>query len=170
MKKNPVRFAFYASLFVLIGAFLFFLFFDDHSRERSLYEQFCPVNCPDTLWTCTVGDIYFASDENGDTMGAAMAGGEINCFSVQFYSRSPAFRLLTLDSVSNPYREGCNHYLYGDAEYSESGCTLTFDADDDTAHYFGEREGEVTLTFVRSDLTAPFSFDREESLEELPFK
>ena len=49
-----------------------------------LFYQYCPMNCPNSLWICTEGDIYFASDENGETLGATRVNGEIAFFEMDF--------------------------------------------------------------------------------------
>ena len=144
-------------------------------RDRRLYmesfEQYSPTSCPNTLWTCTDGDIYFASDENGETWGASRIDGVITCYRIYFkYSQGEGFDVSELESLSVEEIKSWPFCFRGGASYSEDSCTIVYQADDDTEHYFGEREGEVTLTFIKSDLSAPFSFDSEECLNELPFR
>ena len=135
------------------------------------YKQYCPMNCPNTLWTCTEGDIYFASDESGEVLGASIVDEKISYFVIDFDWSSRNFIISELNDISYPYIESLPFCFKGRASYSEDSCTLRYGASTDEDHYFGERErGEVTLTFIKSDLTAPFSFQSEESLNELPFR
>ena len=75
-----------------------------------------------------------------------------------------------LDDIAFP-DDALNGFCFrGKASYTKDSCTLVYSAANDKEHYFGDRKGEVTLTFIKSDLTAPFSFSNEASLNELPFR
>ncbi len=135
------------------------------------FGQHSPTSCPSTLWTCTEGDIFFASDEDGNIRGAARTGESVICFRMYFIqSQGRGFNVSELDSLSNANVKSWPFCFRGSASYFEDRCVITYQASDDAEHYFGEREGKVTLTFVKSELTAPFSFYSEESLNELPFR
>lgn len=139
-------------------------------QEIRDFEAFYPGACPNTLWTSADGDTYLVSDESGETLGATRAGGRTRYFRVHFYMRANAISIMTLNSIDHPYLAGCNHYLYGEIKCAEDGCVISYGAADDREQYFGKREGEASLSFTRSPLPAPFSFDDEASLNALPFR
>ena len=170
MKMKTAKIIFSVTLSLLILEVLFICWRVCKSDESLVYKQSYPGGCPNTLWTCTEGDMYFAVDENGETMGAVMAEGKTRYFYIRFYSRTQGLSVLTLNDIARPDRESCQHCFYGELDCTEDGCTLSYDGADDKERYFGERQGRVALSFIKSELPGKFSFGDEGSLGLLPFR
>ena len=159
---------------VFMAAALILLYFACQYRLvvtcLDLYEIYSPANCPNSLWVCAEEQVYFACDADGKTIGAARVNGESRYFTVFFNERGASCSLSTLGNIAYPYGEERSHYFYASVKYAKDRCVLKYDAAEDVEQYFGKRNGKAKLTFVRSNLQAPFFFDDEASLNELPFR
>ena len=161
-------------LLVLIAVNL--LYIDSWLNQNEIfldsYAQYCPSQCPNSLWTSTDGDTYFAVDCNNNALGADKADGKTTYFYPHFsyHDRVGRFSFQELDDMAFPkYGDPYRSYA-GECSYSKDSLTITFDKAGDEELYMGRGDGDVKLTFVRTNLTAPFSFDDEASLDELPFR
>lgn len=132
--------------------------------------MFCPVNCPNSLWVCTEGELYFASDKNGRTLGAARMDGAVAYYGISFDWKTRGFDVWKLENIAYPHIEYHASRFGGAASFAKDSCRLTYYDVNDRERLFGTHKGKVKLTFVRTSLGAPFSFDGEASLNELPFR
>lgn len=161
---------------LLVFSSVYLLCIDDWLNQNSVfldsYAQYCPSQCPNSLWISTDGDVYFAVDSNKQALGAERADGGTKYFCPHFsyHDRVGRFSFQELDDMAFPeYGDPYRSYI-GECSYSKDRLTITFDEAGDEDLYMGRGDGEEQLTFVRTELTAPFSFDDEESLNELPFR
>ena len=122
---------------------------DESGKRIAIYKAYSPPYCPNTKWVCQGEDIFFVSDSEGRTIGQVGTPEDDSPFTIGFSSRSEHF------AVYRPL-EGPGNYEYfifnGDASYSEGVCTLTYQGEDDEEHFWGDKTGQVTLTFVREEL------------------
>ena len=115
------------------------------SKRNTQFRNYCPVLRVNTLWTCQEKDIYFITSEKGvKASGIIEAEGEMKPFDIYFSLRPRGFSIASLQVDTGELTSEHD----GGASYADGVCTLTYNAEKDRNHFFGEETGEVTLTFV----------------------
>ena len=128
------------------------------------YTGFCPSNLVNTKWVCQEEEIllitypeenmYPTSFEHEESLtytppagpgagkrlissGIARVSGTAKPFSIYFPYRFDSFHIFSI----HPETGETEYEFGGSAEYSDGICILTYNAEDDENHFWGEKQG-----------------------------
>ena len=113
------------------------------------YRSFCPSSLINTKWVCQEENIYFITYDEGEvSSGMIETKGCLKPFDIYFPLRLDGFGIA---SIRTDTGEQVSEFG-GKVEYSEGICILTYNAEDDKNNFWGEKTGQVTLTFLKEEL------------------
>ena len=121
--------------------------FKKGAEHVASYDAYSPPCHRNTKWVCQEEDIFFTSDSDGCMRGQVRVNGACKPFSITIRYRTDGVQ------VGRPSKGGSYSLFGGRASYSEGMFVLTYQGEKDEEKYFGDKTGEVTLTFVEEPLS-----------------
>lgn len=113
------------------------------------YRIYSPACQESTKWICQEERIFFVTQKQSQRLYGAIESEEnTRQFIINFPPRGACFGVDSIEAAT-----GDDIYEFGgEVKYADGMCILTYDADDDEEHFWGDKTGEVTLTFIKEDL------------------
>ena len=122
-------------------------YFNKRAEYVASYKAYSPPCHRNTKWVCQECDAFFISDFQGQSRGKVATAEGYNVFWLSM--RGEDFQMDKPSDKGN----GLSGLFGGYISYSDGVCVLTYQGENDEENYFGDRTGEVTLTFVEEPLS-----------------